>query len=420
MNLPIHTIDDFDYRGKTVLLRVDINSPIDPVTRKIVNTNRIDKSLPTIRDLLDKGAKVAILAHQGDTLDYHNLIPLTEHAELLSQRLGKRVEYVDDVAGPFAQQKIRELEPGEAVLLGNVRYLCEEISTFEDAVKLKPEDMLNTYIVRQLAPLADYYVNDAFAAAHRNAPSMVAFPEVLPTAGGRQLIAEYEALSKVAQEPIRPAVFVLGGLKVSDAFGMLKQVLENGTADRILTGGVTGILFQMARGIKFGEAQEEFLASRGLLGYVDQARQYLDCFADKFVNPIDFAYEDQGERRECTLDELPIHEALFMDIGSATIKAFSKEIASAGTIFINGPVGAYEKTHFAQGTQVLWNVMADAPGYTVVGGGDSVSAAYRFVSDPEQRFSYICTAGGAMVRFLSGVELPLITALRNAYGRKYA
>ncbi len=420
VTLPIHTIDDFDYSGKTVILRVDINSPIDPETKKIVNTNRIDKSIPTIRDLLDRGAKVAILAHQGDTLDYHNLMPLTEHAQLLSERLGRPVKYIDDVAGPAAQQAVKELKPGEAVLLGNVRYLCEEVSTFEDVVKLKPEEMLNTYLVRNLAPLADYYVNDAFAAAHRNAPSMVAFPELLPTAGGRQLIAEYGALSRVAENPERPAVFVLGGLKVSDAFGMLRQVLENGTADRILTGGVTGILFQMAKGVKFGDAQEKFLVDRGLMKYVEEAKGYLERFEEKFVNPVDFAYEENGQRQECRLADLPVPSALFMDIGSESIKRFAHEIGKAGTIFVNGPVGAYENELFSEGTKVIWNAIADAPGFSVVGGGDSVSAAHRFVENPEERFGYICTAGGAMVRFLSGVELPLITALRKAYGRKYS
>ncbi len=129
-DLLINTIDDFDYQGKTVILRVDINSPLDPVTKKIVNENRLDKSIPTLRDLLDKGAKVAILAHQGDTLDYHNLIPLTEHACKLSDKLGRQVRYIDDVAGPAAQAEVKTLKPGEAILLGNVRYLTEEVSTF--------------------------------------------------------------------------------------------------------------------------------------------------------------------------------------------------------------------------------------------------------------------------------------------------
>ena len=414
--LRIHTIDHFDYKNKTVILRVDINSPIDPVTKQIVNTNRIDKSLPTIVDLVEKGAKIVLLAHQGDTLDYQNLGPLSEHAQLLTERLGREVRYIDDVAGPAAIEAVKELQAGEIILLGNLRYLCEEVSTFENAVPLKPEEMLDTYLIRHLAPLADYYVNDAFAAAHRNAPSMVAFQELLPSAGGRQLIAEFGALHKVAADPERPAVFVLGGLKVSDAFGMIRQVLEQGTADRILAGGVLGILFQMAGGLSFGPTQEQFLRDRNLLGFVKQAQDYLADFPDHFVCPVDFAYQDGEQRVEAHINELP-QNRLFTDIGSQSIERFKAEIAKAGTIFINGPMGAYENPLLSLGTDTIWNAMAEAPGYTVVGGGDSVSAAYRFVLDPEEKFDYICTAGGAMVRFLSGSELPLIKALRKAYGR---
>src|SRR3954468_11050271 len=163
-------LEDFDFKGKTVLLRVDINSPIDPKTKRIVNENRIRESVPTIKKLWDAGAKLAIIAHQGDTLDYQNLMSMAEHAEKLSAHLGRPVAYIDDVCGPAAQEKIKALKPGEAILLGNLRYLCEEISTFENAVKLKADEMLNTYLVRSLAPLVDCYVNDAFAAAHRNAP----------------------------------------------------------------------------------------------------------------------------------------------------------------------------------------------------------------------------------------------------------
>ena len=218
-------IDDFDYSSKRVLLRVDINSPIDPDTKLIVNENRIQKSLPTIRKLLDKGAMLAIIAHQGDTLDYQNLIPLEEHAKKLSAYLGTEIAYLDDVSGPAAQETIKALQPGEAVLLGNLRYLSEEISTFENSVKLKPDEMLDTYLVRGLAPIIDYYVNDAFAAAHRNAPSMVAFQEIKPTAAGDLLFDEVSALAKVMAAPEHPSVFVLGGAKISDAFGMMKQVL---------------------------------------------------------------------------------------------------------------------------------------------------------------------------------------------------
>ena len=152
----------FDYTEKTVLLRVDINSPINEKTKKIVNDNRIKKSLPTIKALINGRVKIALIAHQGDTLDYQNLIPLREHAEKLGGYLNTPVSYIDDVAGPAAQKKVRELKPGDIVLLGNLRYLSEENSTFENNVKLKPNEMLETYLVRGLTPIIDYYINDAF------------------------------------------------------------------------------------------------------------------------------------------------------------------------------------------------------------------------------------------------------------------
>lgn len=414
-DLQINTIDDFDYQGKTVILRVDINSPLDPNTKQIANENRINKSIPTLKALLDKGAKVAILAHQGDTLDYHNLIPLAEHADKLSKKLGKPIRYIDDVAGPAAQAAIGALQPGEAVLLGNVRYLTEEVSTFEKAVKLSPEEMLDCYLVRRLAPLADYYVNDAFAAAHRNSPSMVGFAEALPTAGGRQLVAEVQALHAIMENPRRPSIFVLGGLKISDAFGMIRQVLENGSADKILTGGVTGIIMRMAQGQSFGGRQHQFLKDRSLDVFIEPAREFMEKFKDRFMNPLDFAYERDGTRVECSLDELPIDDALYLDIGSQTISRYQSVIEKAGTIFVNGPMGAYENPLFEQGTRAIWNAIATSPGYSVVGGGDSVNAATSLVEDAETHFDYICTAGGAMVRFLSGAELPLIKALKKAY-----
>lgn len=410
----ITPLEAFDYSGKTVLLRVDINSPIDPVSKKIVNENRIRMSIPTIKYLLDNKAKLAIIAHQGDTLDYHNLIPMNEHAEKLSSYLGINVKYIDDVAGPAAQEAVKNLKPGEAVLLGNLRYLCEEVSTFEDAVKLKPEEMLNTYLVRNLAPLMDYYVNDAFAAAHRNAPSMVAFQEILPTAAGRLLIKEVEALTKVMECPEKPSIFILGGLKVSDAFGMMKQVLENGTADKILTGGVTGEIMLMAQGISLGEKKEKFIKDRSLDVFIDQAKEYLSDYPGRIVTPLDLAFEEDGCRCEITVDKLPADE-MFMDIGSKTIELFKNIISTAGTIFVNGPMGVYENELFEDGTRKIWNAIASAKGYSVIGGGDTVSSASRFVD--LSKIDYVCTAGGAMVRFLSGKRLPLIEAMKKASQR---
>jgi phosphoglycerate kinase len=407
-------LGDFDFKGKTVLLRVDINSPIDPATKRIVNENRIRESVPTIRKLWDAGAKVAIIAHQGDTLDYQNLITMEEHAEKLSAHLGKRVAYIDDVCGPAAQAKVKALQPGEAILLGNLRYLSEEISTFENAVKLRPDEMLNTYLVRGLAPIVDYYVNDAFAAAHRNSPSMVAFQELKPTAAGDLLFREVAALDKVMTSPDHPSVFVLGGAKISDAFGMMKQVLERGTADRILTCGITGEIFLLAKGYRLGATKERFLKDRELDVFVNDSKSYLAAFPGKIAMPLDLAYEAGGERREIAIEDLPA-EHMYKDIGRKTIAEYQRIINDAGTLFVNGPAGVYEEKLFEDGTRSIWKAIAAAPGYSVIGGGDTVSAAAKFVDLKD--INYVCTAGGAMVRYLSGKKLPLIAAMEKAHDR---
>lgn len=412
----IKSMDEFDYNNKTVILRVDINSPLDPITKKIINENRIKKSIATIKYLLDKKAKVAMIAHQGDTLDYQNLIPLNEHAEKLSCKLGVEVKYIDDVCGPAAVSAIKALKPGEIILLGNLRYLCEEISTFEDSVKLKPEEMLNTYLIRKLAPIAELYVNDAFAAAHRNAPSMVAFQELLPSAAGMLMKAEINALSKVIENPDYPSIFVLGGAKISDAFGMMKQVLENGTADKILACGITGHIMLIAKGYDIGCKNLKFIKDRSLDVFIKPAKEYLNNYPDKILIPVDLAYENDGKRQEISVENINVDE-LCMDIGNNTVELFKKEISRAGTIFVNGPAGVYENNLFENGTKEIWTAIAKAKGYSVIGGGDTVSASARFIDTND--INYVCTAGGAMVRFLSGVKLPLIEAMKKAYLKTY-
>jgi phosphoglycerate kinase len=205
----IRTMDEGDFAGKRVLLRVDINSPIDHRTGKITNDARIRKSVPTIRELADKGAKLVILAHQGDTTDYAALINLREHAEKLSEELGKTVEFMEDLAGPAAAARIESLDSGEILLLDNLRYFTEEVSTFEDSCRLSADEMKEVYLVRRLSPLFDCYVNDAFSAAHRNAPSMVAFQELLPSYGGRLLMEELTALQAITGNARRPCVYLL-------------------------------------------------------------------------------------------------------------------------------------------------------------------------------------------------------------------
>ena len=408
------TLDDFNYRGKTVLLRVDINSPIDPETKKIANENRIVQSLPTIRELVNKGAKIVIIAHQGDTLDYQNLISLPEHAEKLSQKLGQEVQFIDDVAGPAAREKIKNLKEGEILLLDNLRFLTEEVSTFEDAVKLTPEEMVPTYLVRNLAPLADYYVNDAFAAAHRNSPSMVAFQELLPSAAGILYDKEVTALTTVLENPKRPCVFLSGGAKISDAFSMMKKVLAEGSADYVLTAGVTGQVMHLALGKRLGSPSEKFITDRGLEKFVAPARDYLKDYPNKLRIPLDFGIDDDGKRHEVSADELPI-ESLIIDIGAKTIEEYGKILRKAGTIFVNGPAGIYEQEIGAYGTKELWKIIGEARGYSVIGGGDTVASAARL--GDLSKINHVCTGGGALIRFLSGKKLPLVEAMKKARKR---
>ena len=411
MEIGIKSIIGVNVAGKRVLFRPDINSPLDSEGR-IKNLNRLEKTVPTLKYLADGGAKIAIIAHQGDTLDYQNLISMREHAEILSRLSGVKTDYLDDVAGDAVLDAVRNLKSGEAVLLGNLRYLTEEVSTFEKDVKLSVGEMLSTYLVRRLGGLFDIYVNDAFSAAHRNAPSMVAFQRLMPSYAGPLFFKEYEALWKVINCAEKPVKFVLGGAKISDAFGMMGKVLKDGIADKILAMGVTGVVMQLARGIKMGAAYEKWLKDRDLIVFVDQARELMADYADKFVLPVDFAVEENGKRKEIRLDELPLDDKMFLDIGAESIALFEKEIASAGTIFVNGPAGVYENAIFAEGTERVWKAVASAKGYSVIGGGDTVSAAAKFVDVAD--IDYVCTAGGAMVRFLSGKRLPLIEAMLNA------
>jgi len=405
--MDIKNIIGVNVKNKKILFRPDINSPIDS-KGKIVNENRLNAVALTLKYMVENGAMVAIIAHQGDTLDYQNLISMEEHAIILSRLTGHKVQYIDDVCGDCAIERIKNLKSGEAVLLGNLRYLTEEVSTFEKDVRLSADDMKNTYLVRRLAPLFDLYVNEAFSAAHRNAPSMVAFQRILPSYAGPLFFKEYEALSRIMKNATRPVTFVLGGAKISDAFGMMEKVLKDRIADYILVAGVTGQIMILADGKKTGDKYENWLASKDLLMFVNQGKELLKNYRENFVMPVDLAYESDGKRREISVLQLP-QEEMFTDLGHETVEIFKKIILSSGTIFVNGPAGVYESELSSYGTNEIWNAIGNSEGYSLIGGGDTVTAATKFVD--LSKFSYICTAGGAMVRFLSGKRLPLIEAM---------
>jgi phosphoglycerate kinase len=406
----ILTLDDIPVEGKTVLLRVDINSPVDE-SKKIKDRTRIQRCLPTIRELHAKKARLVVLAHQADPIEYQNFTVLEEHADILSELLGTRVEYVDDVAGPFAVEKIRAMKPGDILLLDNVRIYTEETIIFEKEVKLAPEDQARTTVVRRLAPLADYYVCDAFAAVHRSQPTLVGFPELLPSAAGRLFEEELRVLDKVKQNPERPCIFILGGAKILDAFRMMRSALEDGSADKILTTGLVAQIMLKAKGTPLGRASETYLEKKNLLEFVPAAAESLKNHSDRIVCPEDFAVDSSEGRREVAAGALPDEEPI-ADIGEKTIERYCNLIDQSKTVFINGPAGVYEKSPFALGTRKIWEAVASAAAFSVLGGGDSIAAAKLF--GVQEGISFISTAGGGLIRFLAGEKLAVVEALKKS------
>lgn len=412
MRFGIKTLDDAQVKGKTVLCRVDINQPVDREKGTLKSINRIEACVPTIKELSGKGAKVVLLAHQGSDIEYKNYYTTKPHAAVLSCLLEKEVRWIDDVCGPAAREAILKLEDGEVLLLDNVRFVAEEQTLFEMKLRLTHEQQAKTLLVEKLAPLADLYVCDAFAAAHRDQPSLCGFEQVLPSYMGRLFEKEFCTVSQVMEEPVRPCVFILGGAKISDAFLMMKTVLERGVADHILTGGLVGNIFLAALGKEIGQGSVDFIMKSNYGEYIEKAKELYTQYGD-IVLPVDLAWVADGLRQEAALGSVPADVAA-VDIGGETARIYREAILNAKTVFVNGPMGVFEQTSSEAGTKAVWQALADTEAHTVLGGGDSITATEKYgLTD---KMGYICTGGGALIRFLTGEELPVVKALRHGAG----
>jgi phosphoglycerate kinase len=402
------TMDDFNLKDKIVLIRVDFNSPIDPKTKRVLDDTRIRAHADaTIKELVRRGAKTVVLAHQGRPGDA-DFIPLNQHAELLGKALGKSVKYVDDVFGEMAQNAIKALKSGEVLVLGNVRGVPYEQN------KGTPVEHSKTEFVKKLAPLADIFINDAFAAAHRAHVSMIGFTAVLPSAAGRIMERELKALGKVLEAPEKPSVFVIGGAKGDDSLDISRYVLKNNIADNVLTGGVIGHIFLVAKGIDLGEPNMKFLEKKGLMSLVPGIKMLMKEYPGAIVVPVDLAIEVERKRKEITVDELPTDYPI-LDIGSGTGEKFGDIIMKAKTIVVSGPVGVFENPEFKAGSKMVLEAVAASKGFSLVGGGHTVAAVDKLgLAD---KMSYISTAGGALIEFLMGKQLPGVVALEKAAAR---
>ena len=400
-----HTLEDFDFKDRTVLLRVDINCPLDKESLAIINDSRIRRIIPTVRELMGKRAKVVILAHQSRKGKW-DFTSLEEHSRRLARHLNSPVRYVDDVMGEEAKKAIGELQPGEVLLLGNVRALDSETAKGDMAFHADSE------LVSALAPLIDYYVCDAFGAAHRSQCSLVGFEAKVPSASGRLMAKELYALSAVFDEPRRPSVFILGGAKFGDASDMIDHVLGSGMADTVILVGLAGNAFLLARGVDIGEASAAVLKEELTPENLAAAKGILAKYGQRVLLPVDVAVERDGKRTSVLIGDLPSAEPA-LDIGDASIEKFRKVIMSSRTCFMSGPAGMYEKPGFEDGTYGIMSAMIESKGPSVIGGGHTVGAADRF--DFTDRFSYVSTGGGALETFLLGEPLPVVEALKYSY-----
>lgn len=382
----------------TVMLRVDFNSPIDPSSNQILDDKRFREHLPTVQALED--ARLVVLTHQSrpGKKDYTTL---EAHAAKLERLLGRPVTYVDDIFGRCAREAIRNAKRGDVLMLENLRFSAEENLT------LKPEEAKKTILVRRLASMADSYVNDAFGTAHRSQPSIVGMPLALPSVAGLLMEKEVANLSRVFSGAPRPITFVLGGTKVDDSIAVAKNVLERGTADRVIIVGVVGNVFLLAAGYDIGQPSIQLIDHLGYRDEVARAGELLEVYRDRISLPRSVAVREDGEREEYRVSAIP-GDAQVLDIGSESIRGFTGEITESGTVVVNGPAGLFEEEEFAIGTYDLLRA-ASTVEFSVVGGGHSGVAIERL--GLEDRFSHISTGGGAAIEFLTGKKMPAIEAL---------
>jgi len=406
MALDFCTIDDFDLDNKTVLVRVDINSPVDPATGLILDDTRIRLHAGTIGELSNKGAKTVVLAHQSRP-GKKDFTTLNLHAESLAKILNHKVKYVDDIFGSNARTAISNMKRGDILLLENVRFYSEEI------LKRDPKLQSETHMVQKLSPLADYFINDAFAAAHRSQPSLVGFAYMLPSAAGRVMERELKALYNALNNVKKPCIYILGGVKVDDSIMVMENVLENGSADYILTTGLVANIFLWGSGVNIGSYNKDFIEKKGYCKFVKKSKKLLKHYKEHII-PKDVAVCIGNKRVEFSVDKIP-NQPIY-DIGTDTITEYAGYIRKAETLFANGPAGVFEKEEFNIGTDDILNAIASSHAFSIIGGGHLAAAANQM--GLSSGISHISSGGGASINLLAGEDLPVVKVLRERATKK--
>ena len=403
------TLDNINVDGKTVLVRIDINSPLDPSTRAFLDDTRIRSILPTINRL--SKAKTVLIAHQSRP-GKNDFTSTLGHARELGRLLGRPIKWVQDIHGEKAMKAIEEMKIGDILMLNNIRMDPEEVGSKGDSLALS-----ETTLIQDLESVADVFVNDAFACAHRKTPSIVGFSHHLPCVAGELMAHEIRQLDVALESPSRPCIAVLGGIKVDDSIDVAMNMLSKNIADEVwLTGGVANLAIHLS-GYDIGDSNVEFLKNE-LKGAweptVEAAKSLLATYSENIVLPVDVAANVEGNRIDLSVKELPIHAPLF-DLGLQSIRALSTRIKEANTVILNGPAGVFELPDFALGTIEMLNACAETNGYALMGGGHTATlVSQRGISD---RMGHVSTGGGACLDYIAGRVLPGIQALETSAKR---
>jgi phosphoglycerate kinase len=407
----VRTVDDLgDLRGRRVLVRSDLNVPLDGTT--ITDDGRVRASVPTIRDLTDRGARVVVVAHlgrpKGAPEDRYSLRPV---AERLGELLGSPVAFATDTVGESARRTVDGLGDGDVALLENLRFDARETSKDDDERAAYADELVALVGGREGGGA---FVSDGFGVVHRRQASVVDVATRLPHAAGGLVLAEVEVLRRLTEEVRRPYVVVLGGSKVSDKLGVIDNLL--GSADRLAIGGGMAFTFLAAQGHEVGASLLEGAQLETVRGYLRRAEE-------RGVEPVlpvdvvtaasfpDLSAKAPVETATVATDAIPA-DAMGLDIGPASAKAFAAAVADAATVFWNGPMGVFEHPSFADGTRAVAQALVDGDAFTVVGGGDS-AAAVRLLGFDEAAFGHISTGGGASLEYLEGKRLPGLAVLED-------
>ncbi len=406
------TMGDYDLSNKTVYLRVDVNSPINPLTGEIMDVSRFVSHLETLRELSD--SKVVIVGHQSRPGN-EDFTTFRLHAGQLERLLNRPVRYVDSLFNSEVRKTIRNMERGDLIMLENSRFFSEEIVIDPTDI----EAMESTHIVRELGPLFDYFVIDAFPAIHRAQTTLVGFRRIKPNLAGRLVEREVTMLDRLKEGNEHPKIAILAGSKISDSISVSEHFLKKTIVDNILVGGVVANAFLWASGKKIGKRNEELIvkSNKNHKELLEKCRTLLHDFRGRVVLPVDFVLSPSNNL--IGVDTEVPDDQILADIGIETTSQFKDIISKSRAVFINGPMGMYEIENYSFGTREILEAVASLNGLTVAGGGHTIGALEKL--GLKRKITHVSTGGGALISYLSGEPMPVLESLaesRRIFGGK--